>query len=170
MEPRLLFWWRWLVVATCAVLVFGLSMVLLPEPTQKLFNYLYLSSPQGSATFGKAAVAYITFLSAVLGAVMFGWSVALLYILLGPFRRRQIEGWRTLAVSLVAWFIPDTAFSLWSGFWQNAVLNTIMLVLFLIPLAATYAMFKTPPNRRLHADGPDGPPPELERKAGVKYD
>jgi hypothetical protein len=33
--------------------------------------------------------------------------------------------WRWLIVSLplVAWFIPDTAFSLWSGFRQNAVLN-----------------------------------------------
>ncbi|MFH1719834.1 MAG: hypothetical protein ABIJ25_09685 [Pseudomonadota bacterium] len=153
MEPRLLFWWRWLVVATCAVLVFGLSMVLLPEPTQKLFNYIYLSSPQGSTTFGESAIAYITFISAVLGAVMFGWSVALLYVLFGPFRRRQIEGWRTLAVSLVAWFIPDTAFSLWSGFWQNAVLNTIMLVLFLIPLAATYEMFKTPPRRTTGCTG-----------------
>ena len=25
--------------------------------------------------------------------------------------------------TVAAWFIPDTTFSLWSGFWQNAVLN-----------------------------------------------
>ncbi len=148
MDQKLNFWWRWLVIATCAILVFGLSMVLLPESTQKLFNYIYLSSPHGSPPFGESATSYITFISAVLGAVMSGWSVALLYVLFGPFRRREIEGWRTLTVSLVAWFIPDTAFSLWSGFWQNAVLNAIIFVLFVIPLAATYEMFKEPTNRR----------------------
>lgn len=39
-------------------------------------------------------------------------------------------------VSLVAWFIPDTAYSLLSGFWQNAVLNAGFVLLFAIPLAA----------------------------------
>jgi hypothetical protein len=32
-------------------------------------------------------------------------------------------------------------FSLWSGFWQNAVLNSVIAVLFAIPLAATYSVF-----------------------------
>ena len=32
------------------------------------------------------------------------------------------EGWQIIAVSVAAWFIPDTTFSLWSGSWQNAVL------------------------------------------------
>ena len=143
MAEKFHFWWRWLVVATCGILLFGLGMVLLPESTQKLFNYIYLASPQGTSPFGESAAAYITFVSAVLGAVMFGWSVAFLYVLFGPFRRRQIEGWRLFAVSLVAWFAPDTTFSLWSGFWQNAVLNAIIFILFAIPLAATYKVFKT---------------------------
>ena len=143
MEHRLLFWWRWLVVATIAVIVFGLSLVVLPGPTQQAFNVLYFSSPQGSAVFGEAAVAYVTFISAVLGSVLFGWAVLMLYVLFGPFRRGSKEGWRMIAVSLVAWFIPDTAFSLWSGFWQNAVLNLVLGVIFVIPLAATYRVFQT---------------------------
>ncbi len=141
MQKNLLFWWRWLVIATCAVLVFGLSMVILPGPTQKMFNYIYLSSPQGKSIFAEDAAAYITFISAVLGAVMFAWSTTFLYVLYGPFRRGEKEGWRTVAVSLVAWFIPDTTFSLWSGFWQNAILNTLLFALFAVPLVATYNMF-----------------------------
>ena len=54
---------------------------------------------------------------------------------------RSREGWFTITVSVLAWFIPDTAFSLWSGFWQNAVFNTVFVVLFAIPLAATYRAF-----------------------------
>ena len=146
MEKRFVFWWRWLVVATGAVLFFGLGMVVLPGPTQQLFNFIYLSSPHGNAIFGEAAVDYIKFVSAVLGATIFGWSIALLYVLFGSFRRGQIEGWRTITFSVGAWFIPDTAFSLWSGFWQNAVLNTILLCLFAVPLAATFGKFKRPPN------------------------
>jgi hypothetical protein len=47
-------------------------------------------------------------------------------------------GWRIVAFSAAAWFVPGTTFSLWSGFWQNAVLNAAFAVLFLVPLAATY--------------------------------
>ena len=142
MQKKLRFWWRWLVITTLGVLVFGLSMVILPGPTQTLFNYIYLSSPPGKPIFAENAAAYITFISAVLGAVMFAWSITFLYVLYGPFLRGEKEGWRILAVSLVAWFIPDTTFSLWSGFRQNAILNILLLTLFAIPLAATYSMFR----------------------------
>lgn len=144
MRKNLLFWRRWLVFASCGVLVFGLSMVVLPGPTQAMFNYIYLSSPQGKSIFAENAAGYIAFISAVLGAVMFAWSITFLFVLYGPFHRGEKEGWRTLAVSLTAWFIPDTAFSLWSGFWQNAVLNIALLALFAIPLAATYKVFMLP--------------------------
>ncbi len=149
MRKNHLFWWRWLIITTCGVLAFGLSMVILPGPTQTMFNYLYLSSPQGKPVFAENAVAYISFISAVLGAVMFAWSITFLYVLYGPFRRGEKEGWRTLAVSLTAWFIPDTAFSLWSGFWQNAILNIILFTLFAIPLMATYNIFRDSTNRVL---------------------
>ena len=141
MNYHLLFWWRWLLVVTIGVLVFGISLVVLPGPTQQLFNLLIFSSTQGNPAFDEAAIAYVTFICAVLGSTMFGWAIALLYALFGPFRRGQAEGWRMVAVSLVAWFIPDTAFSLWSGFWQNAVLNVAFAVAFAIPLAATYKAF-----------------------------
>lgn len=49
-----------------------------------------------------------------------------------------------IAASLLAWFLPDTGFSLWSGFWQNALFNLGFAVLFLVPLAATYSQFHPP--------------------------
>lgn len=148
MQKKLIFWWEWLIITTWGVLAFGLSMVILPGRTQKVFNYIYFSSPQGRPVFSENAVAYITFISAVLGAVMFAWSITFLYVLYGPFRRGEKEGWRTLTVSLIAWFIPDTAFSLWSGFWQNAILNILLLALFAVPLVATRNMFRNTTSQR----------------------
>jgi len=138
MKPTGLFWWRWLVVVTVGVILFGLGMVLAPSFTRSFFGLLLFSSSDRIDAFGGPAVAYITLVHAVLGAMMFGWGIALLFIVLGPFRRGSSEAWLTSTVSLVAWFVPDTLFSLWSGFWQNAALNAVFIVLFAIPLSATY--------------------------------
>ena len=134
------FWWKWLIAATVLVLAFGLAMVVIPEPISRLFA-LILSSSQIVNSLGESARAYHLLFQGVLGATMFGWGMALLLVVTGPFRRGSREGWTIIAVSMAAWFIPDTSFSLWTGFWMNAVLNAVFLVLFAIPLAATYRSF-----------------------------
>ena len=87
-------------------------------------------------------MAYITVVHGVLGAVMFGWGMSLLLVLLRFFQQGRREGWLILSASVTAWFVPDTLFSLWTGFWQNAVLNLVFALLFAIPLVATYGVFK----------------------------
>lgn len=138
MKNSVLFWWRWLVVASIGVMLFGISMIVAPGFTKHLFSLLLFSSSAAIGGFGEPAVSYIELVHGVLGAVMFGWGVMLLLVLLGPFRRGSREAWLVLSISLVAWFIPDTIFSLWSGYWQNAMLNTTFAFLFAVPLAATY--------------------------------
>jgi len=108
---------------------------------QRLFNLLYFSSSRVNLSFSPAVVSYIQFICAVLGSVMIGWSVTLLFVLFGTFRRGLREGWNLTAISLAAWFLPDTAFSLLSGFWQNAVLNLAIAVFFAIPLGFTFKHF-----------------------------
>jgi hypothetical protein len=120
------------------VMLFGLSMVVAPCLTKRLFSLLLFSSSGAIGSFGELAVSYIGLVHGVLGSVMFGWGIILLLVLLGPFRRGSREAWLTISVSLAAWFIPDTIFSLWSGYWQNAVLNAAFAILFVVPLAATY--------------------------------
>ena len=138
MKNSALFWWRWLIVSTVGVMLFGLVMVVAPGLTRHLFSLLVFSSSEHVTAFGEPAVSYIALVHGVLGAVMFGWGVALFCILLGPFRRGSHEAWLTLAISLAAWLIPDTTLSLWLGFWQNAVLNAVLALLFTVPLAATW--------------------------------
>ena len=121
-------------------------MFVAPELTRHLFSFLIFSSSARLDALGEPAVAYITLLHGVLGAVIFGWGVALLFVLVGPFRRGSKEGRRIFVISLLAWFVPDTVYSLWSGFWQNAALNAVLAVLFAMPLAATYPAFNTIPD------------------------
>lgn len=136
------FWLRWLLTVTFGVMVFGLSLVVAPGFAREGFSLLVYGDTQKIAAFGAEAVAYISLVHAVLGAVMFGWGVALWLVVRGPFARGARDGWQIVAVSVAAWFVPDTAFSLWSGFWQNAVLNLVFVVLFAVPLAATFRAFR----------------------------
>jgi hypothetical protein len=138
-----MFWFRWLRVVIVGVMLFGISMILSPDLIRQFFSLLFYASANGiESQFGTGAVAYITLVHGVLGAVMFGWGVALLLVLLGPFQRGSREGWLILSVSVAVWFVPDTLFSLWTGFWQNAVLNLVFAFLFAIPLVATHGLFK----------------------------
>lgn len=68
---------------------------------------------------------------------MVGWGAALVYVTKTLFARGSVTAWNLIALSVTAWFVPDTSYSLLSGFWQNAVLNTVFLVLFAAPLLAT---------------------------------
>ena len=132
------FWRRWLIVVLIAWLIFSLALVVAPQLTRQFFGLLIYASADAIDAFGPAAVAYISLLHAVLGAVMFGWGAALICIVIGPLKRRSFQAWLMLVLSLSAWFIPDTAYSMWSGFWPNAVFNMVFLVLFAIPLLACY--------------------------------
>lgn len=136
------FWRRWLIVATCGVIVYGFSFILFPDLTQSLFNIIFFGSADASQSFSNEANAYIAFAHGVLGAVMIGWMVALLPILLGPFGQGQRSAWNAIAFSLIEWYGIDTVFSLHSGVPANALFNTALLVLFAIPLAATYGYFR----------------------------
>jgi hypothetical protein len=140
-SDRRAFWFRWLLVAAAGLTLFGLSMLLAPGVTRQFFSLLIYSSAESIDSFGQSQVAYVTLVHAVLGAVMLGWGVLMLYVIVGPFRRGAKEGWRMLAVSVTAWFVPDTLFSLASGFWQNAVLNAGLAVVFAVPLVASFRSF-----------------------------
>jgi len=135
------FWLRWLLAVTLGVMAVGLVLVLAPGLTRQGFSLLVYADTERITAFGPDAVAYIALVHAVLGSVMFGWGLALLFVVRGLFSRGAREGWQIVAVSVAAWFVPDTAFSLWSGFWQNALLNLAFIILFALPLAATYPIF-----------------------------
>lgn len=126
---------QWLLGASALVSIFGLLLVIAPDAARQGFSQLVYANLTAIDTFGAEAARYIALAHAVIGAVMVGWGIAMVMI-----TRRLIAvgsrlGWRMLALSLCGWYVPDTLYSLASGYWQNAVLNTGFAALFLIPLA-----------------------------------
>lgn len=131
-------------MVTGGVVLFGALLLLAPGLTRQLFSLLLYGAQGRLDEFPAQARAYVTLTHGVLGAVMLAWGLLMLMLLFGPIRRRSGEAWRMLLVSLLAWFVPDTLYSLWSGFWQNAVLNLGFALLYAAALIAT---------RRLLRDG-----------------
>ena len=144
------FWARWLAVASGIVLVFGLLLVVAAEPMRQVFQEIYYVSKTGWR-LGEAAASYTLFVQGILGATMRGWGVLMLFVALKPFKDGEPYAWNMFAASLGVWYVVDTAFSIWAGYPQNAVLNTVLAALFLIPLIATFRHFRLRAQRAAEA-------------------
>lgn len=131
------FWVNWLLVVAVGVMAFGLMLVLAPDLTRQGFSLLVYASPDRIDSFGDEQVRYISLVHAVMGGVMVGWGAALFLVTRTLLAGGVRAGWNLIALSVAAWFVPDTAYSLLSGFWQNAILNAVFLTLFALPLWAT---------------------------------
>ncbi len=131
------FWIHWLTAVSGGVVVFGLLLVLAPALTRQGFSLLVYASADRIDTFSVESVRYVSLTHAVIGGVMVGWGTALVYVTRTLVANGMRAGWNVVALSVAAWFVPDTMYSLVSGFWQNAVLNAAFLGLFAVPLWAT---------------------------------
>lgn len=120
--------------AAAGTLAFALVLAFLPQTVQPIWNLLFFGAVAPPAWLTPEAARYIAFIHAVLGAVMVGWSVLLLWLGLGPLRRGEPWAWNAAATSVGVWYALDSAMSVHWGFWPNAVLNTLFLVLFAWPL------------------------------------
>jgi len=136
------FWINWLLAVSAGVVAFGLVLVIAPSLSRQGFSLLVYASPERVDAFGQEAARYISLAHAVLGGVMVGWGAALFYVTRSLFSRGSTTAWNLIALSVGAWFLPDTSYSLLSGYWQNAVLNTVFLLLFAVPLWATRSMLR----------------------------
>ncbi len=131
------FWIRWLSAVALGVVAFGLALVVAPGPVRQGFALLVYATPDAIDMFGPEAARYASLAHAVIGSLMVGWGSAMAYAVRALLARGLRVGWNLVALSVAAWFVPDTAYSLGSGYWQNAVLNAVFLILFAVPLWAT---------------------------------
>jgi hypothetical protein len=137
------FWYRWLLVASCLIILGGLSLVLfgnsfLFRPMNEMIINLF--SKNGDIS---EINRLLTWILAVLGATMVGWGICILYVLQNAFIRKERWAWFAITVGLLAWFIPDTFMSYFSGAIFNVILNFLLLLTFLLPLVFTFSDFNT---------------------------
>jgi hypothetical protein len=143
------FWATFLLVCGWVFCAVGLAFVLLPTLTAQVFALILYGNPQELLSNEPKLVRYLFLIHAILGAVLASWGFAITRFAL-QMRGTEVRfdpAHALLGVFLV-WFIPDTTYSLLSGFWQNAVFN----LGFAVPLAiglwgyarAAKALTKTP--------------------------
>jgi hypothetical protein len=126
---------QWLLGASTLVAIFGLVLVMASGAARQGFSQLIYANLTAIDSFGAEAARYIALAHAVIGAVMVGWGIAMILITSELIASGSRLGWRLLAFSLSGWYVPDTLYSLASGYWQNAALNTCFAAIFVVPLA-----------------------------------
>ena len=136
-----LFWRNWLVVWSIGVGLFGLV----------LYGAAY------SATTAPAAAIfalfdnplppepdrYLRFAISLMGAVTFGWGVTSYAAFRAAWwldAAAAAPVWRLITAAMLLWYLIDSAASVATGFWLNAVSNTVVLALYLVPVLASGVM------------------------------
>ncbi len=137
-------WWRWLIVASLFLMVFGFLMVFfnstILEPFgRESYNSFFDNAPFDSLSIGE--LSYQNWIVGVLGAVAIGWACLMLFVVYYPFRKGERWAWNAFAVSLIIWYTLDTGVSMYHGVVLNAVSNTFFLLLFGTPLVLSRKYF-----------------------------
>jgi hypothetical protein len=141
-----LFWQRWLWIASLGLVLFGLAMALLNrtiafDTVNRLIDPVFWPAgvPEG-------APAFQGWVYGAWGATVIGWGLMAAALVRYALPRREAWAWWAMAAAIGAWYVLDTAISALHGVWVNVVLNTVLMVIFVIPLVATRrACLATPP-------------------------
>jgi hypothetical protein len=135
------YWQNWFSVWALGVTIFGLvlaggAFAATDGITAALF-----------ALFGNPLPADIDahhrFAIGLMGAVTMGWGLTLFGAFKALFQLEPAKAaatWRYLLLVTLTWYVVDSTISIATGFWMNAVSNTIVMVLFLVPLFKSGAM------------------------------
>jgi hypothetical protein len=134
-------WQNWLSVWAVGVFIFGLVLAGGGfEATDGLTEALF-------ALFGNPipgdAGAHFRFSVGLMGAVTMGWGLTFWVAfkalnLLDPAQAAPL--WRKLTLFALIWYLVDSYISITTGFWMNAVSNTIFMALYLVPLLKSGAL------------------------------
>lgn len=146
--PRL--WTRWLSVAFGCTALAAVGHVFFPGAMLASTMRSLMGSAEALDSGGELR-RFVFWLAGVSSAVSLAWMGTALFIVWGPFRRGERWAWWALAVPIALWFIVDSGRSIATGFPMNALLNVGWLLMYAVPLVATFRRF----GRRSNAQGPD---------------
>jgi hypothetical protein len=137
------FWQKWLFGFGIYVIVFGLMMAFFSQ--SRLMDIVF--NDQINPTFwdsmgpSAAALEFQAFIYGVLGATMAGWGIFIAFIAHHPFKAKELWAWNCIATGMIVWFVVDTFVSIRFGVGFNVIVNTIFLLLVLLPLILTRKHF-----------------------------
>ena len=133
------FWRTWFTIWSIFVMLFGLVLAGAGLPALDGIATLIFG------IIGATDIVWtpeLRFTSALMGAVTLGWGMTLLTgiraaIALGD---NGAPVWRGLLIAMLVWFVVDSSMSVATGFWLNAVSNTIITAAFIIGVISSGAL------------------------------
>ena len=140
------FWQKWLFYVSILIIVFGLGMAFLNRTP--IFYALF--DRQINVAFWNASMLldgvneFQGWVYGVLGSTMAGWGIFFAFIAHFPFKQKERWAWNCMMIGLTVWYITDTAISLYYGVHFNAIFNTLIFVLVILPLLFTHNCFTAP--------------------------
>lgn len=141
------FWQRWLSIFSWAVVIFGVGMALLNRtPLFALFDAQVNPAFWSQNPVPIGVDEFQGWIYGIFGAAMAGWGVFLVFLTRYPFQHKQRWSWMCFLLGLLLWYILDTGISLYFGVVFNAIFNTAIMALAVIPLAFTWKEFWQDPN------------------------
>lgn len=137
------FWQKWLFTVSILIIVFGLGMAFLNRTPifYTLFDRQINLSFWNTGIFLPGVNEFQGWVYGVLGSTMAGWGIFFAFIAHIPFRRKERWAWNCMLIGLSVWYIADTVISLYYRVYFNAVFNTLILILVILPLIFTYKFF-----------------------------
>jgi hypothetical protein len=131
------FWRGWLNAWAWVVIVFGLVLAGAGLDATDGFANMAFGIVGGGAVVEWTP--HLRFSVALMGAVTMGWGVTYLALFSAAHRVGDQAGpvWRLATLGMIVWFVIDSALSVATGFWLNAVSNAGLAVGYLAPVLAT---------------------------------
>lgn len=143
------FWQRWLQVVFGLFIVFGVVFAFfgtssfLSPMTGPIFAAFWPSGPPSPETLRFAQFTFGIMGALTVGLGVFGWFITRFALAKG------IKwAWVALFEGVVLWFLVDSAMSIYTGAWVNAVFNGGFFLMAMIPLAALWPLMRS--ERRDH--------------------
>lgn len=137
------FWKSWLNIWAWGVFTFGAILALFAFPATELPSRLFYDLIQKPVPADPGA--YFRFAMGLMGCISMGWGLTMLTCfkaaaMLEGAQARSI--WRGFTFAALFWFVTDSIASIYTGFPLNAVSNTVLIVLYLIPVVKSGVLIK----------------------------
>ena len=134
-----IFWQRWLLVFAVLLILFGVGMVFFN--TTSIFDIFFNDNINpafwGSGDPDPTALKFQSWVYGLLGATIAGWGIFIFFLVKNPFAQREKWAWTCIFWGLLLWYVLDTGASIYHGVLFNALFNTAIFLVALIPLLFT---------------------------------
>lgn len=133
-DRALNFWCNVMLAGIGLIILLSAFMILPPLPAISYFNFILFGHPTFPETMSDDGISYVTFTYGLLGCIMIGWMVPLIYLTNSLLRQGSAVALNVISLSLGIWFVTDSSLSIILGYWQNAVSNVSLGIIFLVAL------------------------------------